>query len=199
MLGQVSTDVFGNPLCTTYVRPTRAVRTDIEWVDGGPVVAQVGNGCYSDANGILTIPNLGTDRYTLSVIAPDGQKWIQTTTLEGNHDWDVWPMEGDTGLDTEFAVGAEPVPIAIFGFVPEPTATMTGTGLPAADSARPPAPAVSSRRSAGALLPSPVVPARSRAWSTRCSTTRPSTTTPWAGSACTRAASSPDRSTGRGS
>ena len=29
---------------------------------------------------------------------PDGQQWIQTTTLEGNHDWDTWVMEGSTGL-----------------------------------------------------------------------------------------------------
>ncbi|MGZ5287960.1 MAG: SdrD B-like domain-containing protein [Actinomycetota bacterium] len=130
VLGQVSTDAYGNPLCTTY-ETDPAGPNGFKWVDGGPVVVQVGNGCYSDANGVVTIPNLGTDRYTLSVIAPDGQKWIQTTTLEGNHDWDVWPMEGDTGLDTEFAVAAEPVPIAIFGFVPEPTATMNGTGLPA--------------------------------------------------------------------
>jgi uncharacterized repeat protein (TIGR01451 family) len=129
VLGQVSTDVYGNPLCTTYEADPSGPNGYL-WVDGGPVVTQVGNGCYSDADGILTIPNLGTDRYTLSVIAPDGQKWIQTTTLEGNHDWDAWVMEGDTGLDTEFAVGAEPVPIPIFGFVPEPTATMTGTGLP---------------------------------------------------------------------
>ncbi len=36
--------------------------------------------------------------------------WIQTTTLEGGHDWDTWNMEGSTGYDTELVVGGEATP-----------------------------------------------------------------------------------------
>ncbi len=52
---------------------------------------------------------------------PTGSSWVQTTTLEGNHDWDAWVMEGATGLDTEFVVAGEPFPAIIFGYVPGPT------------------------------------------------------------------------------
>ena len=127
ILGQVTTDVFGNPLCTTYVRDTtppigpNGYQLD---ADGAPIVSKIGAGCFSGADGVLTIPNMGTDRYALSVIPPDGQNWIQTTTLEGTHDHDVWPIEGDTGLDSEFAVAGESFPAVIFGFVPAPTASM---------------------------------------------------------------------------
>ena len=47
---------------------------------------------------------------TLSLIAPSGSTWVQTTTLEGGHDHDIWVQEGDTGLDTEPLRGQEPVP-----------------------------------------------------------------------------------------
>ena len=60
--------------------------------------------------GKLKIPHLGTNRYAMFATPPDGQTWIQTTTLEGNHDWDAWVMEGATGLDTEFVVAGEPFP-----------------------------------------------------------------------------------------
>ncbi len=134
ILGQVTTDVFGNPLCTTYVRDTtppigpNGYQLD---ADGAPIVSRIGAGCFSGADGVLTIPNMGTDRYALSVIPPDGQNWIQTTTLEGTHDHDVWPIEGDTGLDSEFAVAGESFPAVIFGFVPAPTASMNNGFLAA--------------------------------------------------------------------
>jgi hypothetical protein len=127
-LGEVSTDVYGNPLCTTYVGEdpvTHQIPAASLDADMLPVVDTPGLDCVSDADGILTIPHLGTNRYTLSVTPPDGQTWIQTTTLEGNHDWDTWVMEGSTGFDTEFTQAGEPVPQPIFGFV-EPTNHLTG-------------------------------------------------------------------------
>ncbi len=90
--------------------------------------------------GKVKIPNLGPNRYALSVTPPDGSGWIQTTTLEGNHDWDAWVMEGATGLDTEFIIAGEPFPAIIFGYVPAPgtavrpsrnarrPSSLTGTG-----------------------------------------------------------------------
>jgi hypothetical protein len=131
-LGTVSTDVFGNPLCTTYQKG--AGPNGYLWQDGAPVVDQVGHGCYSTADGNLTIPNVGTNRYALSVIPPNGTTWIQTTTLEGTHDWDAWAQEGQTGLDTEFIVGGEPFPAIIFGFVPGPDQAFQADGCPATGS-----------------------------------------------------------------
>jgi hypothetical protein len=87
-------------------------------------------GLYTDPQldpGVLTIPNLGPNRYALSVVPPTGSSWVQTTTLEGNHDWDSWVMEGSTGLDTEFVVAGEPFPATIFGFVPSPKSSYTST------------------------------------------------------------------------
>ena len=78
--------------------------------------------------GKLKIPNLGPNRYALSVTPPDGSGWVQTTTLEGNLDWDAWVMEGATGLDTEFVVAGEPFPAIIFGYVPGPSLNVIPSG-----------------------------------------------------------------------
>jgi SdrD B-like domain/IPT/TIG domain len=118
-LGQVTTDVYGNPLCTTYV--TDGSGQVILDGDLLPTVQTIGSKCLSDASGVLTIPNLGPNRYALTLVPPTGSSWVQTTTLEGNHDWDAWVMEGATGLDTEFVVAGEPFPAIIFGYVPGPT------------------------------------------------------------------------------
>ncbi|WP_425954888.1 SdrD B-like domain-containing protein [Xylanimonas sp. McL0601] len=119
-LGEVTTDVYGNPLCTTYVGEdpvTHQIPLASLDADMAPVVDTPGGTCESDADGLLTMPHLGSNRYALSVTPPDGETWIQTTTLEGNHDWDAWLMEGSTGFDTEFTLAGEPVPQPIFGFV----------------------------------------------------------------------------------
>ncbi len=150
-IGQVTTDVFGNPLCTKYQfndLNSNGVQDPGEEItltgapDYSPIVTHLGGKClsgdinmdgvvngtdvglYSDPQldpGVLTIPNLGPNRYALSAVPPTGASWIQTTTLEGNHDWDAWVMEGSTGLDTEFVVAGEPFPAEIFGYVPGPT------------------------------------------------------------------------------
>ena len=151
-LGQVNTDVFGNPLCTRYQfndanndgvqDPGEAIILD---ADQSPIMTHLGAKCLSGdinmdglvnatdealyvskgldpslARGELTIPNLGPNRYALSMVPPTGQSWVQTTTLEGNHDWDAWGMEGATGYDTEFVVAGEPFPATIFGYLPGP-------------------------------------------------------------------------------
>ena len=178
-LGQVITDLFGNPMCTTYqygpdgkpvldgggapiivmtggtclsrcyvvdngkdigiVAPLTAAASGEAWADGGDygrcpndVTGLVFKDVLIDAvgrapgsavpataviEGKLKIPNVGPNRYALSVIPPNGSSFIQTTTLEGDHDWDAWVMEGATGLDTEFVQGGEPFPGIIFGYV----------------------------------------------------------------------------------
>jgi hypothetical protein len=153
-IGQVNTDVYGNPLCTRYeLSPTNndGVQDPGEQVvldaDQTPIVERLGGKCLSGdinmdglvnatdeslyvakgldpvlARGVVSIPNLGPNRYALSMVPPTGTNWVQTTTLEGNHDWDAWVMEGATGLDTEFVVAGEPFPATVFGYLPAPSA-----------------------------------------------------------------------------
>lgn len=129
-LGEIQTDVYGNPLCTryegenpdTYEIPLSALDADMLPI---PIPGSGGQ-CVSDASGMLAIPHLGSNRYAVSVTPPDGPTaWIQTTTLEGNHDYDAWIMEGDTGYSTIFTHGGEPTPDPIFGFV-KATNTLSG-------------------------------------------------------------------------
>lgn len=156
VLGEVTTNVYGDPLCSQYDaggnliagsggRCLSACYVVNNGVDVGTVAPVDAAGrCPIDTTGLTTtlegavipagaaiegkikIPNLGPNRYTLSVTPPDGSGWVQTTTLEGNHDWDAWVMEGATGLDTEFIIAGEPFPAIIFGYVPAP-------GTPSAD------------------------------------------------------------------
>lgn len=181
-LGDISTDVFGNPLCTVYafsgpnyfnpgtvdnetiLHPGGNCFSYCYVVDNGidigiteprpdgrcPVVdpdaATTGltyttsfppaSGTYTNTvpttaaiQGKIEIPNMGPNRYAMTLTAPDGTSWAQTTTLEGNHDWDAWVMEGQTGLDTEFVVAGEPFPSIIFGYTP------TAKSLPASGGA----------------------------------------------------------------
>ncbi|MBW7885882.1 MAG: hypothetical protein H3C34_25275, partial [Caldilineaceae bacterium] len=103
ILGQVSVDVFGNPLCTQYDANMNPIgRTDC---------------LLSDANGDIVVPNLGPSRYDVLMTPPDGTAWTETTTLEGSPSWDTWLQEGGSGLDNEFVVAGEPFPWTMFGFV----------------------------------------------------------------------------------
>lgn len=142
VLGQVTTDYYGNPLCTVYhlwgdrgfpVDPAMGqVRGQVVFDDAGKPVVNAGarnNGrCISDANGDITIRNLGPNRYAAQVLKPAGSSWMQTTTLEGGHDWDVWAQEGDTGYDTEQTIGGERVPYVDFGFTPAKSLPAGPTG-----------------------------------------------------------------------
>jgi hypothetical protein len=154
-IGQVSTDVFGNPLCTEYTAAGDPIAgtggkclSKCYVVSGGvdvgtvppidaagrcPTTPPAGSPAGAVVEGKLKIPNLGPNRYALSIAPPNGSGWVQTTTLEGNLDWDAWVMEGATGLDTEFVVAGEPFPAIIFGYVPgpplsPPAAMGVGTG-----------------------------------------------------------------------
>ena len=115
VLGPVTTDWYGNPICTTYQHDSTGLM--LFGTDGKPLIQAAGGHCFSDANGVVTIPYLGPDRYSSTVTPPNGQGWFQTSTLEGWHDWDTWSIEGWNGYDPEFVQGAEPFPFAEFGFV----------------------------------------------------------------------------------
>lgn len=123
-VGHVSVDWFGNPLCTQYYPPGVAplfLAVDPAGsgygvdVDGSYVpVPGTGGICLSDANGDVVIKNLGPNKYTLWAIPPDGEGWIQTSTIEGKHDFDVWLDEGNSGYATDVAFNQN---YAWFGFV----------------------------------------------------------------------------------
>ncbi len=153
-LGEVTTDVYGSPLCGTGVCLSYCYVVD-GGVDIG-IVLPLSGPCPNDPTGLqmttdprptagssfgspvpataaiegkVKVPNLGTNRFTLTVTPPNNTNFIQTTTLEGNHDWDAWIMEGATGLDTEFVVAGEPFPAIIFGYAPGGRNTMpAGSG-----------------------------------------------------------------------
>jgi len=116
-LGQVSTDVFGEPLCTQYD------------ANDEPIPGTGDGSCLvSDANGDIVVPNLGPLRYDILVSGPDGENWLETTTLEGGWSWDTWLAEGGTGLDNEFVIAGEPFPWTVFGFV-QPTDQLNDAGV----------------------------------------------------------------------
>ncbi|MCB9101109.1 MAG: pectin esterase [Anaerolineales bacterium] len=101
--GEVSVDFFGNPICTEY--------------DGnGNPISGTGGQCLTDENGEVTVPNLGAGKYGVFVVPPDGQGWVQTSTLEGTHTIDAWVEEGNKGFITEAGVLG---PAVAIGFVQE--------------------------------------------------------------------------------
>ena len=143
VFGTVGTDYYTNPLCTKYmhtladgtlspdaVSPNRPIAFD----DAGKAVvdpASTGR-CVSDATGEIVIPNMGPNRFAATVTPPAGSanQWVQTTTLEGGHDHDIWSQEGATGFDTEQTKGAELVPSVQFGFVHTQALTVPATNAP---------------------------------------------------------------------
>ncbi|GAA1974470.1 hypothetical protein GCM10009798_39640 [Nocardioides panacihumi] len=122
VFGDVSTDYYGNALCTAYQHvggnPSAPLVFD---ADNHPIVdtTRSSGHCTSDAGGHIVIPNLGPNRLAATVAPPAAQtgQWVQTTTLEGGHDYDIWSQEGATGYDTELVKGGEPVASVQFGFV----------------------------------------------------------------------------------
>jgi hypothetical protein len=129
-VGAITTDFFGNPLCTQYARENgnaADLTSPIIMAGDAPASIAASPGCVSDIHGDIVVPNMGPNRYATTVAAPAGQIWAQTTTLEGGHDWDEWLAEGATGYDTELIVGSEPAPMVAQGFVPGATVS-GGTG-----------------------------------------------------------------------
>ena len=133
VFGTVGVDYYGNALCTTYLHDAGKMVFD---ASNKPVIDPHSIGrCVSDASGIVTIPNMGPNRFAATVTPPvpvagQGYQWVQTTSLEGGHDHDIWSQEGATGFDNEVTKGAEPVPMVQFGFVKTQalptTASVTG-------------------------------------------------------------------------
>ncbi len=143
VLAGVTTDVYGNPLCTEYLKDANgnvvldAYGSPTPVMFGG-TLAGTESSCISDHYGDIVIPNMGPNRYAATVVPPDprthnGTQWVQTTTLEGGHDWDTWNLEGGTGYDTELIVGGERVPPVAHGFVKLTHNDAQMATMPAAD------------------------------------------------------------------
>lgn len=87
--GQMMTDVFGNPLGTTYN------------MDGS--LAEMGSGFFTtDADGMVIIKNLAQGKYTVQAIPPAGQDWHQTATIEGGKGIDAWVKPKEPPFFVEF-------------------------------------------------------------------------------------------------
>jgi large repetitive protein len=113
--GHQSTDAFGNKIGTTYAP-----------CDPGPCdsyqVSQLGNGfVLTDADGYAVIENLVMGKYTVKVRAPGADRWIQTTTIEGQPGIDAWVKPNEPQFFTEFG---PPGPHVFVGF----TRAVDGTG-----------------------------------------------------------------------
>ena len=144
VFGPASVDYYGNATCTKYMHTGRipfftdAQRPNnpIAFVDGKPVIDPASTGrCVSGATGEIVIPNMGPNRFAATVTPPvpaAGQtyQWVQTTTLEGGHDHDIWSQEGATGYDTEQLKGTELVPSVQFGFVRTQAIRIPRTNVP---------------------------------------------------------------------
>ena len=98
---QIVTDVFGNPLGTTY--------------DNNGDVIDLGSGnLTTDGDGNLLIKNLAPGKYGIQVVPPAGEGWVQTTTKEGGKAVDAWVAADEPEYFTEFG---PPGPHVFMGFI----------------------------------------------------------------------------------
>lgn len=112
--GHQMTDMFGNPLGTTYVPGSN-----------GTVLA-IGDGTIkTDAQGFAVIKNLVPAKYGIQVIPPAGQNWVQTSTIEGKKVIDAWVKANEPPFFTEFG---PPGPHVFIGFVQPFTDTTVLSG-----------------------------------------------------------------------
>ena len=121
--GHQSTDAFGNKIGTIYQECTDAAGNPAPGTCDSYQVARLGDGfVLSDFDGYAVIENLVMGKYTVKVRAPGGEKWIQTTTIEGQPGVDAWVKPNEPQFFTEFG---PPGPHVFVGF----TRAQTGAGL----------------------------------------------------------------------
>jgi hypothetical protein len=106
--GIQSADVYGNPLCTTYL-------------PNGDVDV-LGSGCTTGPDGRVTIKNLAPGKYGVIVVPSDDNAWVQTSTIEGTKLIDAWVKANEPAFFGEFG---PPGPHVSVGFVPLDPVTST--------------------------------------------------------------------------
>ncbi|MBI3562201.1 MAG: hypothetical protein HY080_10870 [Gammaproteobacteria bacterium] len=110
--GQQTTDVYGNPLGTTY--------------DAAGNVTSLGNGqILTDREGYAVIKNLAPGKYGIQAVPPTGANWHQTSTIEGTKIIDAWVKANEPGY---FAEWGPPGPHVFIGFVRQFTDNTVLTG-----------------------------------------------------------------------
>lgn len=112
--GQQITDVFGNPLGTTYDAAGNLL------VKGNGVIA-------TDADGRALIKNLAPGKYGIIAVPPAGQNWIQTATIEGTRVIDAWVKANEPTFFREFGT---PGPHVSIGFIQPMNAVSSPGGAP---------------------------------------------------------------------
>jgi large repetitive protein len=114
--GQITFDVFGNPLGTTYLP------------DGTVDIIGSGN-ILTGPDGYASIKNLAPGKYGIRILPPDGQGWQQTSTIEGSKTIDAWVKANEPVYFAEFGPASAHVRI---GFVqPFNNLPITGPGTAA--------------------------------------------------------------------
>lgn len=98
--GQQMLDAFGNMLGTTYQRDINGnfLLDDM----GQPIVAIMGSGIVTDADGLATIKNLAPGKYGVQAVPPVGEGWTQTSTIEGTKVIDAWVKANEPPFFAEF-------------------------------------------------------------------------------------------------
>ena len=105
--GQITTDVFGHNLGTTYAQnPDGTFQLD---ADGAPIVVAEGVGIFTDNTGNVLIKNLPPGKFGIRAIPPlplnnpplDNEIWIQSTTIEGTPGIDTWVKSNEPPIFNE--------------------------------------------------------------------------------------------------
>jgi len=113
--GQVMLDAFANSLGTTYLKNPDG-SFDLN-PDGTPKIDVEGDGSLiTDPNGEINIKFLAPNKYGVEIVAPAGQGWLQTTTIEGKPVVDAWIKPNEPQYLVEFG---PPFPHIFIGFVKE--------------------------------------------------------------------------------
>jgi len=87
--GRIMLDAFGNMLGTEY--------------DADGNVISMGTGTIlTDANGEALIKYLPPGKYGIQIIPPEGEQWVQTSTIEGTKTIDAWVKANEPPYFREF-------------------------------------------------------------------------------------------------
>jgi large repetitive protein len=116
--GIMSTDVYGNPLGTTYLPNCDPYNPNC--------IDQVGSDIVTGPDGWAHVYNLAQGKYGVTAVPPAGSGWVQTSTIEGTKINDAWVKPNEPPFFAEFG---PPGPHVFLGFVKKDTSTPGGTPI----------------------------------------------------------------------
>jgi large repetitive protein len=107
--GQLLTDVYGNPLGTTYSGLDGAGQPILQTPGSGIILtmtqAEVNNPATNPHGlrvGEALIKHIAPGKYAVRMVPPTGQGWQQVTTIEGTQAIDAWVRAGEPRYLVEF-------------------------------------------------------------------------------------------------